>query len=112
MPALSIMSMEQALPALVAPMCALHAKGPALLAWAQLCMHWICTWISGSPGTVLAGQKANTSLCTTLLNTDAALARAMLSRAASPSSPWVPVSHRGISVVLHWWHNQPQVGAF
>lgn len=83
---------------------------------AQLChtvdTHMCHTWISGShaplsravshiPGAVLAVQNTNTSPCTTLLNTDAALARALLSRAASPSSPWAPVSYRGIPVLLH-----------
>lgn len=53
-----------------------------------------------SPEIILAVQNINTSLCTTLLNTDVALARALLSRGALPSFAWVPASYKETSVVL------------
>lgn len=115
MPALSVMQMEQAFPALVAMMRwvpSMQRASAALLAWAQLC-HALGLHVEiRITGTVLAVQKTNTSLCTILLITDAALERSLLSRAASLTSPWVPISHRGTSVVLPWRQNQPQVGAF
>ena len=65
------------------------------------CMQPCVGLFPKSPEIILAVQNINTSLCTTLLNTDVALVRALLSRGASPLFAWVPVSYKEISVVLH-----------
>lgn len=70
-----------------------------------------------SPEIILAVQNINTSLRPTLLNTHVALARALLSRGASPSFAWVAgILQRGLccTASMQWWQKQlqPQVGAF
>lgn len=92
------------LPAVVQP-CRAHLS-PYASPWLHTgtritCMQPCIRLFPKSPEIILAAQNINTSLCTTLLNTDVALARALLPRGVSPSFAWVPVSYKEISVVLH-----------
>lgn len=92
------------LPAVVQP-CQTHLS-PYASPWLHTgtritCMQPCIRLFPKSPEIILAAQNINTSLRTTLLNTDVALARALLPRGVSPSFAWVPVPYKEISVVLH-----------
>lgn len=85
---------------------ALHCTSPYASSWLHTgtsiaCMQPCTGLFPQSPEIILAVQSINTSLCATLLNTDVALSRALLSIGALPSFAWVPVSYKEISVVLH-----------
>lgn len=60
------------------------------------CLQPFIGLFAKSPELTLAAQNINTLLCTHLIKHRLGLLRAMLSRGASPSFAWVPVSYRKV----------------